>query len=288
MLVQLSEILKEAQRKHIAVGAFNIGNLDIFEAIVQAAEDEVCPTIIECSVPEYRYLGKEFFSYVKKRLEDSNVPFVLHLDHGNDLDIIKEAISAGFNSVMIDTSLKPFQENVAYTKEVVSYSYAHQVNVEAELGTIGSTESSSCSDGTDTKIIYTDPIKAKEFVELTGIDALAIAIGTSHGMYAHGQYPKLRLDILDKIRELTSVPLVLHGGSGNADEEIKEAIAHGISKINISSEVKEAYFCSLKEYMESHPKECKTQIIFAPARKAAYEVVKNKMLLFKSNATQNA
>ena len=272
MLVSLSNMLKEATRNHYAVGAFNIGNKDIMEAIIQAAEDEQCPAIIECAVPELRYLGKDFIPYVRKRLEASPIPFVLHLDHGSDIEVIKEAIDAGFNSVMIDASSKPFEENVAITKEVVSYAYAHDVCVEGELGTIGNTLSSSCGDGLDTTIIYTEPAKAKEFCERTGVDALAVAIGTSHGMYAHGQTPKLRMNILDEIHKVCTTSLVLHGGSGNADEEIVEAIKHGIAKINISSEVKEAYFHAILKYMQEHPFEVKTQVIFAPAQKAAYDM----------------
>lgn len=281
MLVSLSNMLKEATRNHYAVGAFNIGNKDIMEAIIQAAEDEQCPAIIECAVPELRYLGKDFIPYVRKRLEASPIPFVLHLDHGSDIEVIKEAINAGFNSVMIDASSKPFEENVAITKEVVSYAYAHDVCVEGELGTIGNTLSSSCGDGLDTTIIYTEPAKAKEFCERTGVDALAVAIGTSHGMYAHGQTPKLRMNILDEIHKVCTTSLVLHGGSGNADEEIVEAIKHGIAKINISSEVKEAYFHAILKYMQEHPFEVKTQVIFAPAQKAAYDMVVAKMRLFK-------
>lgn len=283
MIVSLSTMLHEAKQKRYAIGAFNIGNKDILDAIVQAAEDEKSPTIIECSEPEFFYLNADFFSYVVKRLQDSPIPFVLHLDHGANLAIIKEAILAGFNSVMIDASSKSFEDNVLITREVVTYAYQKQVCVEGELGTIGNTLSSSCGDGLDTSIIYTDPQKAKEFCENTGVDALAIAIGTSHGMYPQGQKPKLRIDILNEIQSLTDVCLVLHGGSGNADEEIVDAIDHGITKINISSEVKEAYFHSIAKFMRDHPYEVKTQIIGAYAQQAAYDMIVSKMRLFNSN-----
>ncbi|MBS5042120.1 MAG: ketose-bisphosphate aldolase [Erysipelotrichaceae bacterium] len=273
-------MLKEAERNRYAVGAFNIGCKDIMEAIIQAAEDEGYPAIIECSVPEMNYLGTEFFPYVKKRLQSSSIPFVLHLDHGSDLNTIKEAVYAGFNSVMIDASSKTFEDNVLITKQIVEYAHAHGVCVEGELGTIGNTQSSSCSDGLDTSIIYTDPLKAKEFCERSGVDGLAVAIGTSHGMYAHGQTPKLRMDILDKIHKQCEAPLVLHGGSGNKDVEIVNAIRHGITKINISSEVKESYFHALHDFIVEHPLEVKTQVIFTAAQKAAYDMIVRKMRLF--------
>lgn len=282
MLVSLSSMLQEAKSKQYAIGAFNIGNKDIMEAIIKAAEDEGCPTIIECSEPEFRYLGADFFVYVKKRLVASPIPFVLHLDHGNTVALIKEAIAAGFTSVMIDASSKAFEENIAITKEVVSYAYPHHVCVEGELGTIGNTLSSSCGDGLDTQIVYTDPKMAKIFCEETGVDALAVAIGTSHGMYTHGTSPKLRIDILEEIQKETNTSLVLHGGSGNADEEIIEAIKHGISKINISSEVKEVYFHALMKFMKEHPLEVRTQMIFPSGLQAAYEMVVQKMRLFRS------
>lgn len=282
MLVSLSTMLEEARKNRMAVGAFNIGNKDIMEAVIKAAEDENCPAILECSVPEFHYLGKDFFPYVRKRLEDSCIPFVLHLDHGSDTEIIKEAIHYGFNSVMIDASSRPFEENVALTREVVTIAYAQHVNVEGELGTIGNTLSSSCSDGLDSEIIYTDPDMALQFCERTGVDALAVAIGTSHGMYTHGFTPELRMDIIDAITKRTPIHLVLHGGSGNADNELQEAIRHGICKINISSEVKEAYYHAMMDFMQKHPLEVKTQVIAAPASRAAYDMVVKKMRLFRT------
>lgn len=282
MLISLKDMLKDAHENHYAVGAFNIGNKDIMEAIIQAAEDTNSPVILECSVPEFEYLGSEFFPYVRSRLEKSPVPFVLHLDHAHNLEAIKKAIEVGFNSVMMDASSLPFEENVKLTREAVAYAYAHHVRVEGELGTIGNTESSSCEDGLDKEIIYTDPNKAKEFCDRTGVDALAVAVGTSHGMYAHGLAPELRMDILDEIHNKVKTRLVLHGGSGNNDKEIVDAIAHGISKINISSEVKEAYFKELYAFMQTHTSEVKTQVVFASAKKAAYDMVVKKIKLLRT------
>lgn len=282
MLISLTDMLKKAEQNHYAVGAFNIGNKDIMEAIIQAAEDESCPAIIECAVPEFRYLKSDFFPYVRKRLEKSSIPFVLHLDHGSDVNVIQEAVNAGFNSVMIDASNKPFEENVAITKAAAVYAHAHNVCVEGELGTIGNTQSSSCKAGLDSTILYTDPLKAEAFCERTDVDALAVAIGTSHGMYMHGQLPKLRTDILDAIHMRCPTYLVLHGGSDNADEEIIDAIIHGIVKINISSEVKEAYVHAIRDYIKAHPLEVKTQVIFTAAQKAAYDMIVKKMRLFRS------
>ena len=279
MIISLKEILENARSNKVAVPAFNIGNKDIFDMILEAAEEMDQPTIIEVSVPECNFLGFEFLKWCKEQMEQSAIPFVLHLDHGKDPHFIREAIENGFNSVMIDASSKSFEENVRITQTVVEYAHMKGVCVESELGTIGNTESSSYDSGLDTEIIYTDPASAKDFCEQTGTDALAIAIGTSHGMYPHGNTPKLRIDILEEIAKTVETPLVLHGGSGNDDEEIKKAIQAGISKINISSEVKEAYFKAMKSFMEEHPKEVKTQTIQTYAKQAAKEMICKKINL---------
>lgn len=283
MIVSFKDMLQNATDGKYAVGAFNIGNKDILDATIAAAEEKKIPAIVAVSVPEMNFLGDEFFSYVKLRLKKSEAQFCLHLDHGSSLEDIKRGINNGCTSVMIDASNKSFEENVNITKEVVDYAHSLNVYVEGELGTIGNTGNSSCGEGLDTSIIYTDPDKAKEFCELTGVDALAVAIGTSHGMYPKGKTPKLRIDILQKIRERTSTFLVLHGGSGNADEEVIESIRHGISKINISSEVKKAYFEELYKYLGEYPDSVKTQVVFQSPVKAAKDKIVEKMKMFMKN-----
>lgn len=276
MKTTLHEILAYAEKYKIAIGAFNIGNKDIFDAIIEAAEECDSPVIIECAPAELDFLGDTFFVYVRKKIEESSIPICLHLDHGKNMAIIKRAVDLGFQSVMIDASDKNFEENVQLTGLVCEYAHEHEVDVEAELGTIGNTGDDSPD------IQYTQPRQAAEFCRRTGVDALAVAIGTSHGMYPENKEPKLRIDILDKIHQCVHAPLVLHGGSGNKDEEIIMSIRHGIRKINISSEVKAAYFQEMKAYMEEHPKEVKTQIIQAGPYVCAKEKVKERIGLFRT------
>lgn len=280
MIESFPKMLQTARHDRYALGAFNIGNKDIFEAIISAAEKTGIPGIIAVSVPELDYIKDEFIEYVIKRMTRSEGIFCLHLDHGKSLNEIKRAIALGFNSVMIDASDRPLEENIRITQEVVDYAHKRGVSVEGELGTIGSTASSSCVGGVDANIIFTEPKNAKIYYEATDIDALAVAIGTSHGLYPKGEVPHLRFDILNSIKDIVSVPLVLHGGSGNAESELRQASRNGIAKINISSEIKYEYFTAIREFIKENPQEVRTQAVFRNACIAAENAVITKMKLF--------
>ena len=232
MLVNMKQMLSVAKDNHFAVGAFNISESNLVRCVVEAAEANDAPAIIAVHPTELDYCKDDFFKYVIARISNSPVPFVLHMDHGDSIESCMRAIHDGFSSVMIDGSSLPFEENVAKTAEVVRYSHIVDVSVEGELGTIGDTGTSI--EGGMTEVIYTDPAKAAQFVNETGIDSLAVAIGTCHGLYPKGVTPKLRMDVLEEITHVVDVPLVLHGGSGNPDSEIAEAVRLGIAKVNIS------------------------------------------------------
>lgn len=280
MIESMQVLLQDAQQGKYAVGAFNIGNKDIFEAVLRASHEQNIPAIIAVSVPELEYLGDDFMAYVLKQMQTSASRLALHLDHGKSMAEIKRAIKLGFNSVMIDASHLPFEANIERMKEVVAYAKEHGVAVEGELGTIGSTASSSCIAGTDSQIIYTDPEDAAIFSRETGVDALAVAIGTSHGLYPKGIAPHLKLDLLGQLVHKVTIPLVLHGGSGNQPQELRHAAHHGIAKINISSEVKSAYFQALRKHLQEYPDDVKTQSVFGDPCRAAQAVITEKMILF--------
>lgn len=279
MLLNMNQLLEVAKENHFAVGAFNISDSNLFRTVVEAAEENDSPAIIAVHPTELEYSKDEFFQYVVERVKNSPVPFVVHMDHGDSLASILRAIHCGFSSVMIDGSLLPFEENIKVTKEVVDVCHKIGVSVEGELGTIGSTGTSV--EGGVTEVIYTDPADAKRFVEETGIDTLAIAIGTAHGIYPKGIKPKLRMDVLESIKEVVDIPLVLHGGSANPDEEIAQAVKIGIQKVNISSDYKYAYYKKCREIL-ANTEWWDPNVINPECIEAAKEVIKFKMNLFNS------
>lgn len=281
MLITMSEILKVAKENNFAVGAYNISDANIFKAVVEKAEELNAPAIIAVHPDELSFISEEFIAYVRERIMKSRVPFVLHLDHGGTVKDIVTAINNGFTSVMIDGSHLPFDENVELTKEVVKIAHAVGVSVEGELGTIGDTGTSI--EGGVTEITYTEPNEAEEFIRRTGIDSLAIAIGTAHGIYPEAFIPKLKLDILDEVAQTVDIPLVLHGGSSNSDNEISQAVKIGIQKINISSDTKKAFFSRLQELLDSDVM-WEPNVVFPPCIEAAKEIVEYKMNLFNSVA----
>ena len=248
-------------------------------AVVEEAESSNSPAIIAVHPTELDFLTDDFFAYVVKRTSNSPIPFVLHLDHGGSFDDVMRAISCGFTSVMIDGSLLPYEENVAITKRVVDAAHCVGVSVEGELGTIGSTGTSV--EGGVTKVIYTDPTQAEDFVKRTGVDTLAVAIGTAHGIYPKDLVPELKMDILADITSRVNIPLVLHGGSANPDEEIVNAVRIGIQKINISSDMKAAYFKTCKKIL-SEKEWWDPNVIYPECIDSAKEVIKFKMELFNS------
>lgn len=279
MLLNMNQLLEVAKENHFAVGAFNISDSNLFRTVVEAAEENDSPAIIAVHPTELEYSKDEFFQYVVERVKNSPVPFVVHMDHGDSLASILRAIHCGFSSVMIDGSLLPFEENIKVTKEVVDVCHKIGVSVEGELGTIGSTGTSV--EGGVTEVIYTDPADAKRFVEETGIDTLAVAIGTAHGIYPKGIKPKLRMDVLESIKEVVDIPLVLHGGSANPDEEIAQAVKIGIQKVNISSDYKYAYYKKCREIL-ANTEWWDPNVINPECIEDAKEVIKFKMNLFNS------
>lgn len=279
MLITMSEMLKIAKENNFAVGAYNISDANIFKAVVEKAEELKAPAIIAIHPDELSFISEEFIAYIKERTIKSIVPFVLHLDHGATVKDVVTAINNGFTSVMIDGSHLPFDENAKLTKEVVDIAHTVGVSVEGELGTIGDTGTSI--EGGVTEITYTKPEEADEFIRRTGIDSLAIAIGTAHGIYPENFVPKLKLDILDEVANTVDIPLVLHGGSSNSDEEINKAVGKGIQKINISSDTKKAFFHKLQELIDSDVM-WEPNVIFPPCIEAAKEIVEYKMNLFNS------
>ncbi len=279
MLLNMTELLTVAKENKFAVGAFNVADSNFLRVVVEAAEENNSPAIIAVHPTELDFTKDEFFQYVLSRVKNSHVPFVVHMDHGDSLESIMRAVHCGFSSVMIDGSLLEFEENIALTKEVVDICSKIGVSVEGELGTIGSTGTSV--EGGVSEVIYTNPQDAKRFVEETGIDTLAVAIGTAHGIYPKGITPKLRMDILKEIKKEVDIPLVLHGGSANPDTEISEAVSIGIQKVNISSDYKFAFYKKCREIL-STTELWDPNVIYPDCIEEAKKVVKQKMTLFNS------
>lgn len=279
MLVNMKQLLEVAKENKFAVGAFNVADSNFLRVVVEEAEKNNAPAIIAVHPTELDFTKDDFFQYVLARIKNSPVPFVLHLDHGDNMGDVMRAVRCGFSSVMIDGSLLPFEENIRVTKEVVEVCYKLGVSVEGELGTIGKTGNSI--EGGVSEIIYTKPEEAEEYISRTGVDTLAVAIGTAHGIYPKDKEPKLRLDILKEIKDLVHIPLVLHGGSANPDAEIAAAVEIGIQKVNISSDYKYAFYKKCREIL-STTELWDANAIYPDCIDAAKEVVKYKMELFRS------
>ncbi|EDO0828296.1 ketose-bisphosphate aldolase [Listeria monocytogenes] len=279
MLVNMKQLLEVAKENKFAVGAFNVADSNFLRVVVEEAEKNNAPAIIAVHPTELDFTKDDFFQYVLARIKNSPVPFVLHLDHGDNMGDVIRAVRCGFSSVMIDGSLLPFEENIRVTKEVVEVCHKLGVSVEGELGTIGKTGNSI--EGGVSEIIYTKPEEAEEYISRTGVDTLAVAIGTAHGIYPKDKEPKLRLDILKEIKDLVHIPLVLHGGSANPDAEIAAAVEIGIQKVNISSDYKYAFYKKCREIL-STTELWDANAIYPDCIEAAKEVVKYKMELFQS------
>lgn len=246
-IVSVKEMLKEAQQKGYGIGSFSPRNTFLIEYVLRAAQVKDSPVIVQISANEFNWFkvsSKEFARRFYELESQFSVKAALHLDHTKDIAIIKEAIDAGFTSVMIDASQQSFEDNIRITKEVVDYAHAKGVDVEAELGKIGATDKIETDND---QMLYTDPIEVEEFVARTGVDILAISIGTAHGVYPV-KNPKIDLKRLSQIREKVTIPLVLHGGSGLPEETIHQAIriiGGGVSKINIATDLEIAFLTSL-------------------------------------------
>ncbi|HHL2498343.1 TPA: ketose-bisphosphate aldolase [Yersinia enterocolitica] len=278
MLMNMKDVLSVAQQNKFGVGAFNIASAEFARLVIQVAEKLRSPVILEVHPDEHEFTGDDFIYYLRELAIKATVPVVIHLDHGQTLEQVMRAIRTGYTSVMIDASALPFEENIAITRHVTEVAHAAGVSVEAELGTIGVAEGSS--EGGHAEILYTDPKQAEQFVRETGVDTLAVAIGTSHGLYPAGKQPKLDIERLKTIKQHLNIPLVLHGGSGNKDAEVAESIQHGVSKINISSDMKKAFYVALEEELKSGSHE--PNALYLKPMDAAKEIVIHKMDLFSS------
>lgn len=280
MLMNMKDLLTVAQKNHFAVPAFNIGSDQLLKAIMKTVKELKSPVILEMSPDEFNFVGYAQIQAMLYEAAHTDVPVCIHLDHGDSYETVVRAIQAGMTSVMIDASKLPYEENVAITKKVVETAHIANVSVESELGTIGTT-GNSIEGGTE-GVIYTVPEEAKKFIEDTGIDTFACAIGTAHGIYPKDMKPKLRIDILKDITDQVSVPLVLHGGSSNKDEEIAEAVKNGICKINISSDIKVAFYEQARKTLNENPGYREPLEIYPAAMEACGKVCADKIRLFNS------
>jgi fructose-bisphosphate aldolase class II len=247
MLYTGKSILDIANEHTFAIPAFNISDWAMFNGVMDISEEKEAPVIIAIHPDEVSHIRTDLVAAMRSRAHRSSVPVAIHWDHGGTYEQMIVAIQAGFTSVMIDASLLPFDENVALTRKVVEAAHAVGIQVEGELGTIGANDSYGESGAAE--IIYTNTEDAVRFVQETGVDSLAIAIGTSHGLYPAEKNPELRHDLLEEIKAAVSIPLVLHGGSANPDSELARAVSLGINKINISSDIKVSYHNAMRRIL---------------------------------------
>ena len=297
-LVTTKEMFAKALVSDYAIGAFNVNNMEIVQGIVDAAKIEKAPLILQVSAGARKYARPAYLvKLVEAAIEDTDLDICLHLDHGEDFDICKKCVDDGFTSVMVDGSKHPFEENIALTKQVVEYAHAHGVVVEAELGKLAGVEDNISVDERSAK--FTDPAEAQEFVERTGVDSLAIAIGTSHGAYKFKGDPYLDFERLKEIHALIpETPLVLHGAStvlrefvdrcnefggeipgaqGVPEEMIREATKYGICKVNIDTDLRLAMTAEIRRFLVENPAEFDPRKYLGPARDAIQRMVQHKI-----------
>ena len=297
-LVTTKDMFEKSMKEHFAIGAFNVNNMEIIQAITDAAAEENSPVILQASSSAIKYARVVYLrKMVEASLDQYDIPVVLHLDHGPDFETCKMCIDNGFSSVMIDGSKYDFEENIALTKKVVDYAHSKGVVVEAELGKLAGIEDEVNVAASDA--MFTDPDQAKEFVERTGCDSLAIAIGTSHGAYKFKGEPKLRFDILEKVKEkLPNTPIVLHGAStvipelvdmcnkyggdipgakGVPDEILHEASKRGVSKINVDTDLRLAMTGAIRKVFTEEPSKFDPRAYLTPARELIKETVQHKI-----------
>lgn len=278
-LVSMNEFLPKAKANKFAVGQFNMNNLEFAQAITEAAEQLRSPFIFGVSEGALKYMGIEYtVAIAEAAAKKSGLPIALHLDHGSSFEVAMKCIRAGFSSVMFDGSHYTYEENVRLTKEVVKAAHAMGVSVEGELGTIGGVEDDISVDEADANLAK--PEEAIRYWEETGVDCVAIAVGTAHGMYA-GE-PNIRFDIIEEVSKAIPAPVVLHGGSGVPDEMIRKAIAAGVAKINVNTENQVACTAAIREVLNKDAKVYDPRKYLTPARNAMVDVVKSKIELFGS------
>ena len=297
-LVTTKDMFEKSMKEHFAIGAFNVNNMEIVQAIVKAAADEDSPIILQASSSAIKYAGIEYLKkMIESALDEYDIPLALHLDHGPDFETCKMCIDNGFSSVMIDGSKYDFEENIALTRKVVEYAHSKGVVVEAELGKLAGIEDDVNVSASDA--MYTDPDQAKEFVDRTSCDSLAIAIGTSHGAYKFKGEAKLRFDILANVKQkLPNTPIVLHGAStvipelvemcnkyggdipgakGVPDEILHEASISGVSKINVDTDLRLAMTAAIRKTFAEDPAVFDPRKYLGNARTLIEEVVKHKI-----------
>ena len=299
-LVTSTEMFRKAYAGGYAVGAFNVNDMEMIQAIVEAANELNSPVILQVSAGARKYANPVYLRHlVEAAVETTNIPIAMHLDHGADFEICKASIDGGFTSVMIDASSKPWEENIAITKKVVEYAHDHGVVVEAELGKLAGIEDDVNVAAHDA--MFTSPDEVEEFTARTGIDSLAIAIGTSHGAYKFkpGQDPKLRIDILEEVgRRLPGFPIVLHGASsvpqdqvaivnefggsmpnaiGIPESELRKAAKLAVCKINIDSDLRVAFTAAVRKHLAENPSHFDPRQYLGDARANMKELVKHKI-----------
>ena len=301
-LVTSTEMFKKAYDGGYAIGAFNVNNMEIVQGITEACKEEKAPVILQVSKGARAYANHTYLVKLVEAavIECPEIPIVLHLDHGPDFETCKACIDGGFTSVMIDASSKPFAENIEITRKVVEYAHDHGVVVEAELGTLAGIEDEVNVSAEDSS--YTHPEEVQEFVEKTGCDSLAIAIGTSHGAYKFkpGTKPQLRFDVLEEVeKKLPGFPIVLHGSSsvpqefvekinrfggnmpgaiGVPEDQLRKAASMAVCKINIDSDLRLAMTASIREYLAEHPDHFDPRQYLKPARQAIHDMVAHKIV----------
>lgn len=280
-LVTVKEILDKVSPGH-AIGAFNVHNLDDARAVVEAAEAVRSPVILLVSQSAINYAGVAYIASIcRAAAEQVTVPVAVQLDHGQSFEIAIECIRHGFSSVMFDGSALPYEENIVQTKKVVEVASIFGVSVEGELGVLGGKEDDLEVDDEDAAL--TNPDQAADFVQRTGIDVFAPSIGTAHGFYT--AEPKIDFVRLKQIREKVATPIALHGSSGLAEDVIKQAIAEGVTKINVGTDLKWAYTSAMREFLLANPKEHEPRKVFADAREAMFSFVKERIRLLGSANT---
>jgi fructose-bisphosphate aldolase class II len=297
-LVTSTEMFKKAYEGGYAIGAFNVNNMEIVQGITEAAKELNAPLILQVSKGARKYANHTYLmKLIEAAIEETGLPICVHLDHGEDFEICKQCIDGGFTSVMIDGSKHPFKENIELTKRVVEYAHSKGVVVEGELGKLAGIEDDV--NVSDKDAAFTDPDEVEEFVKSTGVDSLAIAIGTSHGAFKFKGEPRLRFDILEEVqRRLPGFPIVLHGASsvlpelvetinkfggnmpgakGVPEDMLRKAASMAVCKINIDSDLRLAMTASVRQYLAEHPGDFDPRQYLGPAREKIKEIVKHKI-----------
>lgn len=275
-LVSSTPLLEQARKDGYAVVAFNVHTLEMLQGVVEAAEETKSPLILQTTVGTVKHLGPEYVAAAARVAADlSSVPIALHLDHCTDFDLIVRCIRAGYTSVMIDASMHPFEENVRQTLRVVEVAKAAGVNIEAELGKVGGVEDDIVV--AENEALMADPDECAKFVELTGVPTLAPAIGTAHGIYKGD--PKIDFERIKRIADLVALPLVLHGGSGIPEEQVKRCVSLGMAKMNVATELRIVFSDAIKAVFAANPDENDPRKYMIPAKQALKEAAIEKMRL---------